>query len=165
MKSNYGEEFTDPMKRKNIRVIRKLVGTRMFEDIHDQGMDFPTYFKKYYKLPYNNFASLIYGHYDFLIRFENLQEDFARVLQILGIEPKRPLPVRNPTQGRKKDFWSYYSPEIIPRAKKLVGPFMKQWGYEFPPEWGEYNLTWWDKSEFELFSLMRNVKWKYLRFL
>ena len=165
LKTNYGEEFTNQDKRKKIRLIRRLIGTRMFEDIHSKGMDFQTFFMKYYKIPYNNFASLILGHYDFLIRFENLQEDFARVLQILGLEPKRLLPVKNSTKGRNKDFWSYYTPEMIPRAKRIFGPFMKQWGYEFPPKWGDCSLTWWAKSEYEFISLLRKVKWSYLRFI
>jgi hypothetical protein len=165
LKTDYGQEFTDPNKRKKIKVLRKLVGTKMFEDIHERDMDFKTFFLKYYKIPYNNFACLISGNYDDLIRFENLQEDFARVLQIIGLEPVRPLPVRNPTKERKKDFWSYYTPEIIPRAKRVFGPFMKQWGYEFPPEWGDYNQTWWNLRQFELFSFLRRIKWEYLRFL
>jgi len=165
LKTNYAQEFTDPSKRKKIKLIRKLIGTRMFEEIHHQNMDFRTFFMKYYKIPYNNFSSLIPDRYDYLIRFENLQADFARVLQMLGLEPIRPLPVKNPTKERSKDFWSYYCDEMIPRAKRVFGPFMKQWGYEFPPEWGDYSLNWRDQAEYEFFSLMRKVKWKYLRFL
>jgi hypothetical protein len=165
LKTNYGEEFTDPGKRKKIRIIRKLIGTRMFEEVANNNLDFQTFFLKYYRIPYSNFASLMPGHFDYLIRFESLQEDFARVLHMLGLEPKRPLPVRNATKGRTKDFYSYYTPEIIPRAKRVFGPFMKQWGYQFPPEWGDYTISWWSKSEYELVSLLWRIKWKYLRFL
>jgi hypothetical protein len=163
LKTNYGEEFTDPGRRKQIRVIRKLIGTRMFDDIHSQGMDFETFFLKYYTIPYNNYASLIAERYDYLIRFEHLQEDFARLLQRLGLEAKRPLPVRNATRERKRDFWSYYTPAMIPRAKRVFGPFMKQWGYAFPPEWGEYRLTWWDQQASRLVSRMRMLAWRRFR--
>jgi len=165
LKTNYGQEFTDPDKRKRIKLLRKFIGTRMFEDIHEAAMDFQTYFVKYYKFPYNNFASMIYGRYDYLIRFENLQEDFTRVLQLLGLEQKRLLPVRNWTKERGKNFLSYYTPEIIPRAKRVFGPFMKQWGYQFPPQWGEYSSTRWSELEYECVTLIRKMKWNYLRFL
>jgi hypothetical protein len=165
LKTNYGQEFTDPVKRKRIKMVRKLIGTRMFENVHREGMDFPTFFMKYYKRPYNNFSCLIRNHYDYLIRFENLQADFARLLQILGLELKRPLPVRNPTKSRNKDFWSYYSPEMIPRAKKVFGPFMKEWGYEFPADWGNYSPSRCNQLEYKWFSLLRKIKWNYLRFL
>jgi hypothetical protein len=40
-------------------------------------------------------------------------DDFAEVLKLIGIEPKRPLPVVNKTVGRERDFVSYYTPETI----------------------------------------------------
>jgi len=54
------------------------------------------------------------------MRFESLQEDFEKVLGLIGIEPKRPLPVVNRTTERRADFASY-SPEVIPRAKWIFG--------------------------------------------
>jgi len=145
--------------------ILESVEKGIFKDSDQNDANFQAYFLKHYKLPYNNYASFLAGHYDYLIRFENLQEDFAHVLQILGLEQKRPLPVRNSTKNRKKDFWSYYTPEMIPKAKWVFGPFMQQWDYKFPPEWGDYRFRWWIKGEYSLFSLIRKVKWKYLRFL
>lgn len=38
------------------------------------------------------------------MRFENLQADFAQVLNLLGIEQIRPLPVINRTSDKKSDF-------------------------------------------------------------
>lgn len=165
LKTNYGQEFTDPVKQKNIKPVRKLVVMRMFEDVHNQDMDFQTYFIKYYNRPYNNFACLIPERCDFLIRFENLQTDFARLLQCLRLEQVRPLPVRNPTKGRSKDFLSYYSPAMIPKAKRVFGPFMKQWGYEFPAEWGESKTSLLYQLKFETYTFLRKVKWQYLKFL
>ncbi|HSL47023.1 MAG TPA: sulfotransferase family 2 domain-containing protein [Anaerolineales bacterium] len=157
--------FTDPEKLKLRANREQRRKQKFYQQLKSQEMDFQTYFLKYYKRPYNSWASLMHGKYDFVIRFENLQEDFARLLQRLGLEPKRPLPVRNSTQGRNKDFWSYYSPEMIPRAKRVFGPFMKQWGYEFPAEWGQANVTWLNKLEFELLTLFKKAKWTYFRSL
>jgi hypothetical protein len=165
MVSNHRDIFTDPEKlkiRSNREQRRKQ---RLYQGLKNNDVDFQTYFLKYYKRPYNSWASLILGKSDFVIRFENLQADFARLLQILGLELKRPLHIRNSTQARRKDFLSYYSPDMIPRAKKVFGPFMEQWGYEFPKEWGQPHLTWRDKLEFELFTLLKKAKWVYFRSL
>jgi len=160
MKTNHKGRYTDPAKHR-----RTLVrgGTKMSKEVLDHNIDFETFFMKYYLVPYTNFASLLVGHHDYMIRFENLQEDFSQVLQILGLEQKRPLPLRNPTQERSKNFWSYYTPRVLPRAKRVFGPFMKQWGYSFPQEWGDYEPTRWAQLEYEWVSYMRRFRWTYLR--
>ncbi|HSL47022.1 MAG TPA: hypothetical protein VK897_26530 [Anaerolineales bacterium] len=160
LKMLYQRESTHPKKRSEIGNLLGVNETGLPAGDYQEGMDFETFFMKHYRVPYNNFSSLIRDRSDFLLRFENLQEDFAELLQRLGLEPKRPLPVRNTTQGRNKDFWSYYSPAMIPRAKRVFGPFMQQWGYEFPAAWTAYSPTWWSKVEYELFNRFRNFKWK-----
>ena len=162
-KTNHRGMFTRPDKRTKVGFLQDRRARMMYSDIQNKYLDFQAFFMKYYKVPYTNFASLITGHYDYLLRFERLQEDFARVLRILGLEPIRSLPVRNPTEGRKADFSSYYPPSLIPRAKRVFGPFMRQWGYEFPAEWGEANITWFNQFEFQFFTFLRKVKWKYFR--
>jgi hypothetical protein len=163
MVTNHNEIYTNPeiISKRNSRDQRRV--RRLYHVVKGRNIDFPTYFLKYFKRPYNSWASLMHGSFDGLIRFENLQEDFARVLQIIGLEPVRPLSIRNPTKERRKDFWSYYTPEIIPRAKRVFGPFMKQWGYEFPSDWGEAEITWFKQFEFQFFTLLKKVKWTYFR--
>jgi hypothetical protein len=163
--TNHREKFTDPEKLKRRSSRDQRGKTKLYQVLTEGNIDFQTYFLNYYKRPYNSWAGLIRGHFDYLIRFESLQEDFARVLRLLGLEPERPLPVRNATRERKKDFWSYYTPAMIPRAKRVFGPFMKQWGYQFPPEWGEANVTWLNQFEFEIFTLLKKIKWTYFRSL
>ena len=164
LKTNHKGRYTDLPGQKNHRRTLTRSGTTMSTEVLVKNIDFETFFMKYYFVPYTNFASLLTGHCDYLIRFENLQEDFSRLLEILNLEQKRPLPLRNPTQERSKNFWSYYTPGLIPRAKRVFGPFMKQWGYEFPAEWGGYSPTPWSQLEYQWVSLMRRVKWKYLRY-
>jgi len=125
---------------------------------------FPTFFKKYYRVSYNSWAHLSHKQFDCVIRFENLSTDFNQVLRKIGIEPIRLLPARNQTDGRGPDFASYYTPEIIPRAKKVFGPFMKEWGYEFPPDWGDASLSWWNVFEFHFLNVFRVLYWRHLRF-
>jgi len=70
-----------------------------------------------------------------------LREDLARA-SALGLDDleaealARPLPVVNKTGEKREAFWSYYTPEVQDYARRIFGPFMKEWGYEFPPEWG-----------------------------
>jgi hypothetical protein len=40
---------------------------------------------------------------------------------------------------------------------------MKQWGYEFPKEWGEQPISLWNQVEYEFFTLFRRVYWSVLR--
>lgn len=109
-----------------------------FRWIQRTDADFPTYFKRAYRrpIPYDNFSREAHRQFDFVMRFENLSDDFANVLEMLGIEPKRPLPVANRTTQRTTDFASYFPPELIPRARWVFGPFMEAWGYELPAGWG-----------------------------
>jgi hypothetical protein len=110
----------------------------LFRFIQQTGADFPTYFKRAFRrpIPYDNFSREAHRQLDFVLRFENLADDFAKALTMIGIEPRRRLPVVNRTSQRRSDFASYYPPEMVPRAKWVFGPFMEQWGYEFPHAWG-----------------------------
>ena len=136
---------------------------KRFYFVRNTNADFPTYFIKFYKIPYNNWSSLSHREFDYVIRFDNLQDDFAKTLELIGIEQIRPLPSINKTNGRERDFLSYYTPEAIARAKRVFGPFMKEWGYEFPPAWGDDSVPWSSQAAFRFFDIFRNLYWRYLR--
>jgi len=163
LESDHHKIWTDSLKKKRNKRLIDYVRLSMFRFIKNRKADFPSYFKKYYKLPYNNWSELSHRGFDFLIHFENLQDDFADALRLIGIESIRPLPVVNKTDKRDKDYVSYYTPEIIPRAKRVFGPYMNHWGYRFPPEWGDTSIPWWTQLEFEFFNLFRRFYWRYLR--
>jgi hypothetical protein len=42
---------------------------KIFRDIKDNNMSFADYFRKYYKLPYDNWSSVAHTHIDHVIRF------------------------------------------------------------------------------------------------
>lgn len=137
-KTNHNGIFTDPTKWKRNGGFVTDYDLGRFEFVTHTSVDFPTYFAKYYTFPpYDNWSSLSHREFDYVIRFENLQEDFAKVLGLLGIEPVRPLPMVNRTGAREEDFWSYYTPEIRAQATSAFGPYMKEWGYDFPAGWGD----------------------------
>lgn len=162
-RSDHKQKFSDPKKYKNRHRLADRVDMIRYRFIKDHDADFSTYFKRFYKIPYNDWSCMSHRDFDFVIRFENLQEDFARVLRMIGIEQVRPLPVVNRTGGKERDFLAYYTPDIIPHAKHIFGPYMQQWGYAFPPEWGDTALSWRTRMEFQFFNLFRQVYWRHLR--
>jgi hypothetical protein len=161
--TDHRERFTDPDKLKRRTSLAERYETHIYNDLHNNNSDFETFFLKYYRLPFNNWASMGRKNYDYIIRFENIQEDFENTLRKIGIEPVQPLPIRNATSKKKRDFASHYSPRAVRRARWVFGPFMKQWGYEFPPEWGEYTIPWGQKMEYEFVNLFRGFYWRFLR--
>ncbi|MBE0681826.1 MAG: sulfotransferase family 2 domain-containing protein [Anaerolineales bacterium] len=122
--------------------------------------NYQDYLKKFYKLPYDNWSCLAHKRFDRVIRFENLQRDFQTVLEEIGLEQKRPLPVVN-TTNQKKHYLTYYSPEIYNYAKYVFGPFMKTWDYAFPAEWGDGSVPIFADILFDIFRLPRKTYWRY----
>jgi hypothetical protein len=164
LKHNHRERFTRPKALKKRTPLVKLRDTTEFNFIQEHEADFAHYFLKYYKVPYCNWSILSHKDFDFVIRFENLADDFAKVLALLDIEPVRRLPEFNKTAQRNSNFFIYYTPETRERAKRVFGPFMKIWGYNFPPEWGEASVPWWNQLQFDFLNIFRVFYWKYLRF-
>lgn len=164
LRTDHRERYTaNRMKVRNRKRLAERLDVYLYSYIQRENMDFPTFFRRFYVIPYNNWSTMSLKRYDYIMRFESLQEDFASVLSALGIEPIRPLPHRNVTGQRKKEYWMYYTPEIIPRARRIFGPFMKRWNYEFPKQWGEQPVTLWNELEFEFFTLWRRLYWGLLR--
>jgi hypothetical protein len=162
-KMDHKQRFSETGRKSNANFINKFIDKRSFNFIIKNDVDFPTYFRKFHKIPYNNWSYLSHKNFDYVIRFEHLQEDFAAVLKLLGLEQKKPLPQVNKTSSKSADFHSYYTPEIIPQAKQVFGPFMREWGYKFPAEWGDNSISWWTEFEFHFFNIFRGFYWKYIR--
>ncbi|MET1232508.1 MAG: hypothetical protein ABWY52_06625 [Candidatus Limnocylindrales bacterium] len=96
--------------------------------------DFGTYLRRFYRRPYDNDTLIYHKRMDAIIRFENVQEDLSRVLERLGLEQVRPLPVVNQTSERG-EYLDYYPKAIRPHAARIFGPFMQKWGYPMPDAW------------------------------
>jgi hypothetical protein len=117
--------------------------------------DFSTYFTNTYSLPYVNFVSMSARYVDFFIRFESLQTDIEECLKKMGVEQIQPLPSRNRTSEKSKHFLEYYTPDIIPRVQRVLGPYMAEWGYSFPSEWPDHNVS---KISTSLYALTKILK-------
>jgi hypothetical protein len=162
-KTNHHQRFTNPTRLARNKSIIGYLDNHVFNYIKKTEAGFPTYLRQFYKIPYSNWSSLSHKQFDFIIRFENLAEDFATLLNRIGIEPVRALPSRNNTSTKNKDYLSYYTPDTIPHAKRIFGPFMQEWGYNFPPEWGDNTIPWWNEAEYKFFNVFRGMYWRYVR--
>jgi hypothetical protein len=135
-----------------------------YQFIRDDNADFGAFFDRFYRLPYSSWAILDHHRFDYLIRYESLQEDFATMLDKVGIEPKRPLPARNVTGEKKKDFWSYYdTPELRRKAMTLFGRYMHEFEYAFPEDWTEGPREGGSAFQYNAINSMRRLYWRVLR--
>ena len=161
--TDHKHKYTDPNRLKRLRGIVAQLYRQRFDFVRQHQPTFASYFERYYRTPYSNWSMLSHKNFDFIIRFERLQDDFAEALRRVGIEPVRPLPHTNPTGKKNRDFLSYYTPDVRDRAKWVFGPYMQKWGYEFPPDWGKTQISSWNQFQFDFLNAFRMVYWKYLR--
>ena len=150
-------------RRGNDRLINRLLDTHMTRFVRRTDADFRAFFMRYYVLPYDTWASLAHHRFGLVLRFETLVDDFQEALRRIGLEPQRPLPVANATAGRERDYASYYVPEIRGRARRVMGPYMERWGYQFPVSWGIPGPTTMDRLGYRLYSFFACLYWRYLR--
>lgn len=163
LKTDHRGAYTDPSRflRKGGHVTRQM--KKKYEFIYTNNADFETFFKRFYKFPYNSVLYLNRKHCDFIIRFENLQEDFLKVLELLNIPQKRTLPRTNITEERIKSYLDYYYPTCIDSSKKIFGPFLADWGYPYPENWGDYSVTKYEQWRYKFVSQLRVLYWRYFR--
>lgn len=160
-KTNHRELYTTAERRVENGGSVSWSQRRRFHFTQQADGDFAAYFRKYHQLPFNDSVCVdARTHANFLIRFEQLQEDFAEVLRRLNIPQVRPLPQVNRTNDKKTDFLTYYTPEIIPQAKRVFGPVMAEWGYRLPPAWGDSAPSWSDRWSYQLSNLVRKFYWQ-----
>jgi hypothetical protein len=164
MKSNARGHFTNP---EDVAVRNSIAGRierRIFSWIRKNDADFESFLLTWYRLPYDTWTSLDHKRMNKIIRFERLSEDFEDALRKIGLDPLRPLPVHNATPGRDRDFVSQYTPRAIKRAVWVFGPYMEEWGYEFPASWGPVKVPLAAKIMMRILRVFRGMYWKYLRF-
>ena len=131
--------------------------------IQKNKMTFSDYFLRHYRLPYDDWSVLDHEDFQFVMRFESLQHDFSEVLSEIGIPETHGLAHANQTPGRLPDFKSYYDDKAIVRAKKVFGPYMEKWSYEFPNEWGSVNVTRSVRMTIRVANVVRLVYWRNFR--
>lgn len=162
LKTDHKGAFSNPEATESLKA--EYADHQKYKFIKKSDGTFESYFKKYHKRTFGGMIDLSSDDLDFVIRFERLQADFSEVLRLLGIKQLRPVPVMNRTQGRKPDWESYYTLEIIQQAQRVFGPFIKKWGYEFPAGWGDCQITWLSQVEYQMVGLARRLYLTHFRY-
>jgi hypothetical protein len=158
IKSNPAGRFTDPAQLAKRRSLPQRMENRIHAWTHRTDASFGDFLRTWYRLPFDTWASLDHHRLDAILRFENLQDDFEAVLGRLGIEMVRPIPVVNVTPDRNREYLSAYTPDLVDHAVWVFGPYMREWGYEFPAEWGPRKVP---LSSRLLMRALRPVRWFY----
>lgn len=133
-KTDHKHAFTDPHSLHTRRADYSDLEKYRFVA---NGATFEQYMRRYHRRPFTGMIDLSAGHIDHLIRYESLQAGFSELLDTLGLQQVRPVPLLNKTAGRRPDWQSYYTPALIRQVKASFGPFMQAWGYRFPAAWGQ----------------------------
>ena len=161
MKNNKKGNFSNP------KLYNKLGGhitekqRKKFNFIQNEKASFEDFFLKFYKQPYDNLVSLTIPYCHFVIRYEDIEEDYISVLKKVGIKNPKPLPVANKTFGKKHSIQDYYTKKIQDRAVSVFGPFLEKYNYRFPSQWGEIKVSNYQRIKFELISYLRRIKIKH----
>jgi len=163
LKSNHNCDFTsrDRLKRNGGWVTEKMI--RHFEYIQKNNASFEAFLTKFYLYPYVNWSVLDHKNFDFIIRYENLQEDFFKCLSLLGLEQVRLLPSLNKTRKDQKNITELYESGSHSRTVWIVGPMMMYWGYELPKGWGKENLPLSSTVAFQVMGLIKTFYWRHLK--
>lgn len=163
-KTNHENYETKKVKHGKIRrlVMPKYEGRRR-DFIVNNDASFEEYFLHFYTWPYSAWSILNHHDLDFVMRFENLTDDFAQVLLNIGIDPVRQLPQFNKTGEKKKHFYEYYESERVRvRAVKVFSPYMYEWGYQFPESWN-VDVGHQNRRAYNFVNFFRKVYWKHMR--
>ena len=143
------------------KIISPIRERKRFNWVQKNNASFSQFLLKYYTKPFTNWSVMEHHNFDFVMRFENISEDFKLALEKIGLEQKRPLPVRNKTEKKKSAEMYFDSEEAIERAKYVFGPFMKKWGYSFPENWGNNVVSDKAQADFESVNRIKSIFWKY----
>ncbi len=154
-KTNHQNFYTTPehWRRNGGHVSNQAL--KEFRFISENDASFSDYLTNFYRIPYDSWGSPRPENFDFVIRFENLQSDFSMLLDLLSIEQLRPLPTRNKTSQKTKNFMDYYSPDTYDHVCSIFGPYMKIWEYKIPANWGDCQPNFVNNFYFNLLTSVR----------
>ena len=131
--------------------------------IHINHASFQQYFDKFFTKPYDNLASLTVSKCDYVIRYENIADDYLCAMKKAGVKNPRPLPVANKTAGKKDDLLEYYTDEIKEKAIFVFAPFLEKHNYSFPQSWRETSSSFKSRMQFRVLAVLRKLYYKFFK--
>jgi len=163
MKANAKGNFTnsDLFKENGGHITKKH--RIKFNYITDNNATFQEYFLKFYSNPYDNYSSMTIDNCDFVIRYENIAEDYLLALNKAGVDSPLPLPVANKTAGKRNDLSGYYTEDIRRQAIYVFGPFLAKYNYSFPENWGAINVPLLSAFKFKITGFLRRINEKFIK--
>ena len=135
MKGNHKEQYTTPKFFERNGGFVPDLQLEWFKFIQSGDAEFSDFFRRYRAAIYHNWFLVCHDRFDYIMRFENLTDEFAKALELIGIEAARPLQKVNKTRMKDRRFDEYYDETVHNLAWQAYGPFMRQWGYEPPEGW------------------------------
>ena len=163
MKTNAKGNFTNSdLFKENGGHITKNHRIR-FNYIKDNNATFQEYFLKFHNKPYDNYSSMTIDNCDFIIRHENIAEDYLLALNKAGVETPFSLPVVNKTAGKKNDLSEYYTKDIRRQTIYIFGPFLAKYNYCFPENWGDINIPLSSTIKFKIMSVLRRANERFVK--
>lgn len=159
-KTNHQDFYTNPQNWQINGGHVSKQALKEFYFITENEASFSDYVLKFHRIPYDSWGSPRPQDFDFVIRYENLQQDFAHLLSLLSIHQVRPLPTVNKTKQKAKAFRDYYSPDIYEHICHIFGPYMQIWDYDIPQHQKSCYPSSWNYLSFRLLAFIRkNIIW------
>ena len=115
-------------------------------------------------MPHVNWSVLDHKNFDFIIRYEYLQEDFSEVLKMLNLEQVRPIPLINPTKKDDSDMLSSLTESELERLRWVAAPLMDYCNY--PSLAGKkHNISFSNALAFKVMCFIKETYWRHVRHL
>jgi hypothetical protein len=162
LKTNHGEDFTDPerLKKNGGWVTPRIL--KRYKFIQENNADFSAYLSKFYKMPHVNWSILDHKKFDHIIRYENLQGDFSNVLKKLKINQMRPLPLVNPTKKGNSDLVSLLNDKEREQLSWVASPLMNYWDY--PSLTNDiHHISFRNAIAFDIMCIVKVMYWRQIR--
>ena len=162
-RDDHGSHYTERKLRDAPWGFRFRPEARERAFIARHGADFEAFVRKFYGRTYNNRACLLPPHAH-VLRYENLNEDFAAWLQKIELPIAGPIPRRNPTAGRERDFADWYTGDLRRHASRIFGPYLRQWGYALPADWPAATVSGFDSFLFRSDTTLRRFYLRHIHY-
>ena len=161
-KTNHRNRYTNKIDINDYRKSLLIYRDRLFfRKVVKPDFSFKNYLESI--KPYDGISTLDHKKFNFIIRFENLNDDFKKVLKQLQIKSVRDLPLYNAT-ATKKDYNNFYEDlEVQKLAFKKFAVFMNYWNYKFPSNFDDNKISYSQIIKWKIYHIIRIFIWSYYR--
>ena len=164
VRANSKEHFSDPHEVALRNSLASRLERRIYAWVQRNDATFEEFLERWYVVPYDTGRASTTVEWISSSDSRPSPRTSRKPLGRSVSTPVRPLPVVNATPERGRDFLSYYTPRARRRAVWVFGPYMEDWGYAFPADWGSPSVPWWSRVVRGIVRVPRAVYWRFFRF-